>query len=173
MDKSEHCKDVYAYFGHAMYRAQCVEQSIIQLIVFFDFFPKHVPNMKSADEWAKNYDQFDEFLSAKTMGGLVKNLVSLGAVEPSLEEKLRVALKKRNWLAHRFYVDHALNFVSKKGRDLMIRELQECGELFDAIEDILNPVTYSLCEKYGLTQEILQETERELFANAGGDLPPP
>ena len=173
MDKSEHCKDVYAHFGHTMYRAQCVEQSIIQLIVFFEFFPKHVPEMKSADEWAENYDQFDELLSAKTMGQLVKNIVSLGAVDPSIEGKLRAALTKRNWLAHKFYVDHALSFVSEKGRDLMIQELQECGELFNEIEDILNPVTYSLCEKYGITQEWLKATERELFAKARGDLPPP
>lgn len=173
MDKSEHCKDVYAYFGYVMYRAQCVEQSIIQLIIFFDFFQKHATSMKSAGEWAKNYDQFDGYLSAKTMGQLVKNLVSLGAVAQDIEEKLRFALKKRNWLAHKFYVDHAMNFVSENGRDLMIQELQECGEQFDVIENILTPITYSLCEKYGITQEILKETERELFAKAGGDLSPP
>lgn len=34
MNTSEHCKEVYAYFGLAMYRAQCVEQSIVQLLIF-------------------------------------------------------------------------------------------------------------------------------------------
>ena len=173
MDKSDHCREVYARYGHAMYRAQCVEQSITQLIVFFDFFPNNLSKISSKADWEKGIDEFDGELSSKTMGQLVKSLTGLGAVDTSIENKLRVALSERNMLAHRFFVDHALNFVSEKGRDLMIFALHECCALFDEIEDILNPITYSLCEKYGLTQELLKKIETEMFEGANGDLPPP
>lgn len=173
MDQSEHCKEVYAHHGLAMYRAQCVEQSIIQLIVFFDFFRKNMPKYETADKWTQDFDKVDELLSSKTMGQLVKNLNSMGAIDPSIESLLRDALKKRNWLAHRFFVDHAMSFLSSAGRDQMIQELEVSRELFIKVEDILNPITYTLCEKYGLTQDKLKQIECELFAQAGGDLEAP
>lgn len=40
MEESEHVKEVYAHYGLAMYLAQCVEQSLIQLLVFHEFFLK-------------------------------------------------------------------------------------------------------------------------------------
>jgi hypothetical protein len=77
MDKSEHCKEVYAHHGLAMYRAQCVEQSIVQLLIYFDFFAKQVPLFKSVEQWEQDFDSFDQVMSAKTMGQLVKKLVDL------------------------------------------------------------------------------------------------
>ncbi|MGZ8251409.1 MAG: hypothetical protein ACXW1P_03505 [Methylophilaceae bacterium] len=173
MDKSGHCKEVYARFGHAMYRAQCVEQAIVQLIVFTEFFGKNVPVKMSQDEWTKAFDEFDGVLSVKTMGQLVKNLKSVAAIESSIEDELNNALKKRNWLAHHFFVDHALSFVSAEGRERMIGDTLAATEIFDKVEERLTPITYTLAEKYGLSQDVLKATEREMFAKANGDLPPP
>lgn len=173
MDKSEHCKEVYAHHGLAMYRAQCVEQSIVQLLIYFDFFAKQVPLFKSVEQWKQDFDNFDQVMSAKTMGQLVKKLVDLGAVDPSIETLLREGLKARNYLAHRFFVDHALNFLSEEGRNKMIVEAEENCKLFNEIEEMLNPITHALSEKYGITQEQLKEIEQMLFKKAGGDLDPP
>ena len=173
METSEHCREVYAHHGLAMYRAQCVEQSIIQLLIYFDFFAKQVPLFKSKEQWEQEFDNFDQVMSAKTMGQLVKKLVDVGAVDSSIEGLLRDGLNARNHLAHRFFVDHALNFLSEAGRNKMISELEEKCALFNKIEDVLNPITYRLCEKYGFTQEKLREIERALFKEAGGDLDPP
>lgn len=170
MDTSEHCKEVYAYFGLSMYRASCVEQSIIQLIVFYDFFSKHAPNFKSKEQWESDFDKFDEEMSFKTMGRLVKHLTGIKAISAEIEENLQKALSKRNWLAHRFFVDHALNFVSAAGREIMINELQQCYELFNEIESILEPITISLMNKYGLTEEFLEKAKNELFEEAKSDL---
>lgn len=173
MDESEHCKEVYAHHGLAMFRAQCVEQSISQLLVFFYFFRKNVPHYTTIEKWEEDIDAYDESLSAKTMGQLLKQLSSLKAVDALLEPLLREALAKRNHLAHRFFVDHALNFVSSTGRDRMISELEAATELFNKVENTLNPITLSLCEKYGLTQEKLKEIEQALFAEADGVSPAP
>ena len=170
MDTSEHCKEVYAYFGLSMYRASSVEQSIIQLIMLYDFFSKHVPNFKSKAQWESDFDKFDCEMSLKTMGRLVKYLVGLEAINSEIEEKLQKVLIKRNWLAHRFFVDHAINFVSSSGRDKMITELQESYELFNEIETILNPITMSLLNKYGLTEEHFEKAKEEIFQEAGCDL---
>jgi len=170
VDRSEHCKDVYAHAGLALYRAQCVEQSIVQLLIFFDFFHRNVSTYTSQSDWEANLDTYDEALSKKTMGQLIKNLMALGAIDKSIEASLGDALSKRNYLAHRFFVDHALNFVSANGRDHMISELEAITEYFNNVEAVLNPITEKLCEKYGLTPEKLYEIALELFAQANGDL---
>lgn len=170
MDQTEQCKEVYAHFGLAMYRAQCVEQSIIQLLIFFDFFRENVPIFESREKWEESFDLYNGDLSAKTMGQLIKNLRNLGAIPVETGSKLGDALKNRNWLAHSFFVDHSLNFLSEAGRLKMIDELEACTSYFNEIEDVLNPITYKLCEKYGLTEEIRHETEQRMFKEANGDL---
>ncbi|EKA7398927.1 hypothetical protein OL319_004820 [Vibrio parahaemolyticus] len=60
MDKSEHCKEVYAYYGLAMYRAQCVEQSIIQLLIFCDLYEREAKSKHTQEEWEAKFDSFDQ-----------------------------------------------------------------------------------------------------------------
>lgn len=173
MDTSEQCKEVYAHYGLAMFRAQCVEQSIIQLLIFFDFFPEKVPHYTSKEQWEMDFDSFTGDLSSKTMGQLINKLHDVNAIDADGDSKLRDALKKRNWLAHSFFVDHALTFLSEEGRLKIVTELEACTSHFGEVEDMLNPITYRLCEKYGLTKEKLREIELQMFTEANGDLPAP
>jgi hypothetical protein len=173
MDESEHCKEVYAHHGLAMYRAQCVEQSIVQLLVFFDFFRENVPQYATLHKWEHDFDVFDRGLSSKTMGQLIKRLASINALDASLEPLLRESLVQRNHLAHRFFVEHAMDFLSEPGRDRMIQELEAARELFNSVERVLNPITYALCEKYGLTEERRKQIEHEMLAEAKASLTTP
>lgn len=158
---SEECKDVYAHFGLAMYLAQCVEQSIIQLLIFFDFFDKNAQRWESEEKWAADFDIFESAVSKKTMGRLIgslKNLDNFGQLlDDDLEGLLSEALDKRNWLAHSYFSDRASHFVRSSGRVAMVAELEESRDLFKSVEDKLNPITYALTEKYGLTESMVQE----------------
>ncbi|HTF83692.1 MAG TPA: hypothetical protein VL987_03860 [Cellvibrio sp.] len=158
---SEECKDVYAHFGLAMYLAQCVEQSIIQLLIFFDFFDKNAQHWESEEKWAADFDIFESAVSKKTMGRLIgslKNLDNFGQLlDEDLEGLLGEALDKRNWLAHAYFSDRASHFVHSSGRVEMVAELEEARGLFKSVEDKLNPITYALTEKYGLTESMVQE----------------
>ena len=71
---------------------------------------------------------------------------------------------KRNWLAHRFFVDHAINFISSSGREKMMAELRDAYELFNEIETILNPITMFLLNKYGLIKEHLEKAIKGIFS---------
>ncbi|MDT0206298.1 MULTISPECIES: hypothetical protein [Serratia] len=170
MNTSEHCKEVYAYFGLAMYRAQCVEQSIIQLLIFFDFFKEKIPKFTTNDEWENDFDQFDKFLSEKTMGQLLGLIKKLGVLNEDIKNTLSIALKKRNWLAHSYFVDHALDFINESGRHDMIKELNHTIELFNSVEDILQPITKSAALKYGLTDEVLEKIQKEMCESVKSDL---
>ncbi|WP_417440859.1 hypothetical protein [Idiomarina sp.] len=170
MDTSEHCKEVYAYFGLAMYRAQCVEQSIVQLLIFYDFFKENVPKFESREKWEADFDRFDGVLSKKTMGRLLGAIKEMGVLDSDIENTLSLALQKRNWLAHAYFVDRALDFINEAGRNKMINELEDAIKLFNSVEDILNPISKSAAIKYGLTDEILEKLKNEMYESAKGDL---
>lgn len=169
MNTSEHCKEVYAYFGLAMFRAQCVEQSIVQLLIFFDFFTKNVPAFSTRDKWEADFDRFDKGLSEKTMGQLFNLIRKLEILDNDIEVKLSSALKKRNWLAHSFFVEHAIDFISENGRNNMIKELNDSIDIFNSAEDILNPISRNASLKYGLTDEILDKIKSEMYECAKTD----
>ncbi len=150
MDVSDHCKEVYAHHGLAMFRAQCVEQSIVQLIVFSEFFPKHVPRYESQEKWEQNFDSYDHTLSVKTMGQLMKYLASFEAVDASVTS-LTAGGTEGSVITSliTFFVDHALSFLSSAGRDEMIHELVASPRTIREV--LLNPSQSHtrLCETYG------------------------
>lgn len=158
---SEECKDVYAHFGLAMYLAQCVEQSIIQLLIFFDFFDKNAQYWESEEKWADDFERYESAVSKKTMGRLIGAIKSLDnfnhILDENLEGLLGEALDKRNWLAHAYFSERATHFIHSSGRAEMVVELEEARDLFKRVEDKLNPITYSLSEKYGLDEGMIQE----------------
>ncbi|MFW1480277.1 hypothetical protein ACEWA0_22800, partial [Vibrio parahaemolyticus] len=108
MDKTEHCKEVYAYYGLAMYRAQCVEQSIIQLLIFCDLYEREAKSKHTQEEWEAKFDSFDQEVSDKTMGRLIGHLKSLNVLQSTTESLLAKALKERNFLAHSYFQAKAM-----------------------------------------------------------------
>lgn len=170
MNKSEHCKEVYAYFGLAMFRAQCVEQSIIQLLIFLVFFKENATKISSVEKWALEFDNFDKTLSKKTMGHLLGALRELGVLNEVIENTLLKALTKRNWLAHGYFVDRAIEFLSKSGRNQMIGELEDIIELFNLAEDYLQPISKKIALQYGLTDDKLEEMKKEIYPSEIDDM---
>jgi len=170
VETSDQCREVYAYFGLAMYRAQCVEQSVIQLLVFFDFFHKHSETYESVEQWEKDFDEYDRALSRKTMGRLIRKLKELKNIDNELEASLSLTLQKRNWLAHTYFFDRASDFISENGRTKMLEELQATIDIFNKVEDTLAPITKELCDKYGLTETVLDKIQQQMYEDANGDL---
>ncbi|WP_297120727.1 hypothetical protein [uncultured Enterobacter sp.] len=170
MNKSEHCKEVYAYFGLAIFRAQCVEQSIIQLLIFLVFFKENVTKISSIEKWEVDFDDFDKALSKKTMGHLLGALKELQVLNEVTESTLSKALIKRNWLAHGYFVDRAIEFLNTSGRNKMISELKDIIEIFNSAEDFLQPIAKKLALQYGLTDERLEEMKKEIYPSEIDDM---
>jgi len=170
MDKSEHCKTVYAHFGLTVYSAQCLEQAMIHLIVFLDHFPKAVPNFSSKEQWYEDFDKFFDGESNRTMGQLLGRLQKLGIPCEQLKVKLKEALKKRNWLAHSYFSERAMEFMSESGRNKMISELEQANEFFMAVDSEVSTIFYQIAEKYGLTDDVLKKIMDELLVESNSDL---
>ena len=155
-DPDEHVKEVYAHFGLAMYLAQCIEHAIVLLLVYTDLIPRWTKRISSLKQWQDEFDLFMYLHFEQTLGRLLNNLRTKMPVPSNLEQLLVKSLKKRNWLAHDYFRERAVDFMSKVGRDGMIQELQGAQELFTQTEKALDAVVRPIRERQGLTDDRLQ-----------------
>lgn len=157
--ESHHIREVYARYGLAMYQAQCVERQIaILLATEYGPGPKKITRA-----------QYDELLQShfeRTLGGLLRELGKSISLPTDFEKTLRVALEKRNWLAHKYFWERVGHFVSSKGRDKMIMELQEASDYFERLDAKLTEIAESWARRHNVTSKDLQEALEKIIARA-------
>ena len=147
-------KEVYAFFGLAMYNANLVESCLINLAVALN-----LDQVKAITQ--EVFEAAFGEMEAKTLGQLLRATRKFAAVPSNLEPILNEALDKRNFLAHRFFRANAEEIIHASGKRAMIEELSSMIELFMQADALLTPVYMSLWEKYGVTEEFIQsELER-------------
>lgn len=150
--ESEQIREVFAHFGLALYRAQCLERQLA-LILASKYGPG--PTRITRTE----FDNSIEDLFSKTLGQLVRSIKELSALNEDEEERLKKALETRNWLAHRYFWERAVELLSEAGRESMINELRDAITLFDNLDEFFTNKTMEWAEAFGITQ---QSVEREL-----------
>ena len=155
-DVSEQVKEVYAYFGLAMYKAQCLERQLA--IVLATRYGPGPTKMTNAE-----FDDLLEGLFSKTMGRLVRDIGALAQLSEGEKEWLQQALSKRNWLAHRYFWERARDFLSQSGRAAMIQELQQAVDSFDALDKLFTTKAMEWAAPLGITEQLVErEVERLL-----------
>lgn len=162
--ESEQIREVYAYYGLAMYWAQCLEQSIFQHLLLFDHFPKAVAEYTTPENWAADFDRYEERELGQTMGKLIRRLQEVGRPTDGIEGTLAEALKSRNWLAHGYFADRALEFTTQDGREKMLEELEAAKENFQKCATELDAVSLPAACSLGFTDEMLEKVESEMVA---------
>ena len=170
MDKDEHVKEVYAHFGLAIYLAQVLEFAIGHSLVYLDLIPQQVERKCTREQWMKEYESFMDRHFEKTLGRMMRSLQSVTNIPEGLESLLRKALVKRNWLAHEYFRERAVDFMNEEGRNRMIQELQEAQSLFEEADNALENVFRPVREKYGITDEWLKEHMEEWISQYNIDL---
>ncbi len=152
--ESEQKREVFARFGLAMYWSQCLERQLA-LILVTKYGPG--PNNISGTERDKILDG----LFSKTLGTLVNKVGMAPQLSEDDKEQLSKAGDKRNWLAHDYFWDRAKEILSESGRTLMIEELEEAANFFEALDELFTKSTVAWLEEAGITQqEVDQEFER-------------
>ena len=163
--ESDQIRDVYAHFGLAVYLAQCVEQSIFQHLLFLDHFPRAIAEFTSKEAWVSAFDEFEARELGQTMGKLIRRMKEAGQPTDYIHGLLTQVLKQRNWLAHGYFADRAVEFTRESGREKMITELEKLQGLFREAADKIEALTMPVARKYGLTQEALEALMATLVEN--------
>ncbi|HKG61645.1 MAG TPA: hypothetical protein VKB05_17945 [Pyrinomonadaceae bacterium] len=163
--ESDDIKEVYARFGLALYCAQVLEHGIVNALVVVDLIPSRRHLARSKAEWEAAVDAFMGLHFEHTMGKLMYDLRSVSRIPTDLDDLLKRALKKRNWLAHEFFRERATEFLTSTGRDQMLTEVDKCRDLFKAADEALENVVKPLLSAAGITDEILEREYEAMRAN--------
>ena len=149
---SEQVKDVFAHFGLAIFQAQALERQLaITLATKYGPGPTRISR--------EQFDDILEGLFSRTLGQLVKELRKLANLSDDEVDQLQEALSKRNWLAHSYFWERAVEFLSESGRNVMIGELREAACSFETLDELFKSRTIEYGKSAGLTQ---QDLDREL-----------
>ena len=152
--ESEQIREVFARFGLAMYKAQCLERELVIILA-----TKYGPGPSKITR--TQLDKIFECLESKTLGHLVRTIVP--EISDDEQARLKKALGIRNWLAHGYFWERATEFASESGRASMIEELQEAADEFGALDKLFTERTIEWGETIGVTRELLEkELERLL-----------
>lgn len=168
-DENDQCREVYAYFGLAMYWAQVFEHEIINSIMLLKIFPNS-KSVKSLAEWQNIVDDFYAEKFEKTMGKIVADF-KLSGIDTSTEfmQTLESSLNARNFLAHKFFRIHSIDFVTNQGRTRMIEELASYTELFKSANESLCAKASQIRFKLGMSDEMIAHKIKEMSTPGSSD----
>jgi hypothetical protein len=162
-DENAHTREVYARYGLAMYYGQVMEEGITNLIVVFNLEAKRKQRQNIT---VAEIDVLFDSNYKKTLGRLMFGLRGLVTIPPDLDRKLEQALKTRNWLAHHFFKERAVGFVTLEGRKAMILETIEAAESFREADRGISKILAPIREQVGITVEMLNRELAVMLAEA-------
>jgi hypothetical protein len=146
--ESEQIREVYAYFGLAMYQAQNLERQLAMLLAVLS---------KTEMSTAWDYDARLAHSFESTFGTLVTQFGEIAAPEyTELDGQLETAVESRNDLAHHYFWDRAVQFSSTSGREDMLEELRTLVSRFESLDQALTRLTRKVADEKGLSEEKLR-----------------
>lgn len=116
-ESDEHWDQIHFLFGSATLRAQAYEDAMAKFIV--------AANRK----WGRT-GRSDRQIWRLTLGQLHKEYIKYFANSIEMEPELRLVLKMRNSIAHKFYKNRMEKLETVEGRRLIAIELQEMVDKF-------------------------------------------
>jgi len=155
--ESDRIKEVYAHFGLAMYFSQCLERTFSMALV----------TVFNLDLMKTTRGQFDSKLDSnfkKTLGSLLREMKKTQLIDEGLESELLQVLDKRNWLAHHYFWDRAIQFMNKDGQLAMIRELEDITACFHEMDSKLMDLLKEWRRNKGISDEVVQEILEEMVS---------
>jgi hypothetical protein len=155
MTADEHIRETYAHFGLAVYLAQVLEHGIVNAMVAARLPLR--PSFTVADVDALMDKEFEN-----TLGKLIRNLKADVQIPPRLEDLLTTALRKRNWLCHDCWREHAVNFMKWEGRERMMAEFQEAQRLMKEADQALESLVRPMQVASGITQSMVDDIYAEM-----------
>jgi len=152
MSDEEQRKEVFAWFGAASYYAQCVEVElwIARLFIARDDGPE-----PTDQEW-------QQLESEKlTMSGLLR-LVQKGIELESVEVgTLETCRKKRNWLAHDYWIERSHLLGSSEGCSHAVDELVNLCDIFKKGDEVARRLSSRIRARIGISEQLVQELQDE------------
>ncbi|AFL99306.1 hypothetical protein Desde_0866 [Desulfitobacterium dehalogenans ATCC 51507] len=147
-NEDEHSKELYAYFGLAVFHAQVLEHQLVNMIVLMKYLQKEVIT-------SNDIEQLYSRKLSNTMGKLINEIKQIFWLEDDEVKQHKTILEKRNFIVHDYFKDRIALAYSKDGRDSMIIELKDFIEQAKITDNKLERFTDDMSSKVGVTKEML------------------
>jgi hypothetical protein len=152
----EEVREVYARYGLAMYFAQVVEHAIVNLMISL-----RLPERGKLP--GREIDAFMEDAFRMTFGRLLGELRRQSRFAELVQQELDQARETRNWLAHRYFRDRAVQFMSPAGRGAMLGELDDAANLFLRTNDMLERLSAEIRAANGVSEDAVRSEYDQLL----------
>lgn len=152
----EETREVYARYGLAMYFAQVVEHTIVNLMIAL-----RLPERGALTK--QDIDQFMNEAFAMTFGRLLKELRRMDQPTHFLQRDLDQTRNMRNWLAHRYFRDRAVQFMSPAGRVAMLQELDDATSLFLEVNEHLERLSAEVRAANNVGEDAVRQEYEQLL----------
>jgi hypothetical protein len=147
--ENDHTREVYAHAGLALYMAQVLEHGLVNVVILSR---AGGPEFRTS----RDYDRLFDDLIARTMGAQLRRALESVSFAEDQIDRLRKALRLRNFLAHDFFRERIEMFGSVSGRNAMIRELDAMRDAFAEIDGEVQEVAVTLFAKHGVTRDAIE-----------------
>lgn len=135
-------KTVYALFGLAIYKANVLEHSLVNLLAFTKIITaREQGEQLIRDPWTQGFKDM--------MGKLIKRAEAHTSAHPEVIDDLTSSLKRRNFLVHNFWRERIPDIISEAGRVKLCADLKADCRLFTQTDEcfskqVLDPLMASM-----------------------------
>ncbi|EHB67257.1 hypothetical protein [Paenibacillus lactis] len=143
---SDHSKELFAYFGLAVYYSQALEQQLANLLMLIKLSQGNVP---SEEDFAELYQR----KLSSSLGQLVYEIQHYFPFSEEETVQLKKVWKQRNYIVHDYFKERIHETFSPAGRSRMIRELTAFKDQAQALEQKLQGYSKEMYAKLGLDGE--------------------
>ena len=151
-DEAEQQKEVYARFGLAVYHAQVFEHSIANFLLTAELV-KAVGVVRTQEAWERLVDHTLDSSFELTLGNMIKRVFDAIGIDEREQEEIRVAKRNRDELCHRFFREHAEQFMTPSGRLKMLDRLETLGSQIRSATAIVDLIEGATAKLLGQTPE--------------------
>jgi hypothetical protein len=162
MDDVELRKEAFAWFGAAVYYAQCIE---VELIIARLFLARRGESEPSDEEWQKIEGE------KRTLGGLLQFLRNQIKVGQEEVEVLNQCLGDRNFLAHDYWYRRSSLLATPSGCKELIAELQQMAERLKRGNAIAEVTSRRVRAQVGIDEALVRQVQHEFITRLYGGEP--
>jgi len=154
MNAVELRKEVFAWFGTAVYYAQCVE---VELIIARLFFARRGASEPSDEEWQKIEGE------KRTLGNLLQFLRKQIEVGQEEVEVLNQCLGDRNFIVHDYWYRRSSLLATPSGCEDVIAELQQMAERLKRGNAIAEAISRRVRAQVGIDEASVRQVQHEFI----------
>lgn len=144
--ESEQSKELFAYFGLAVYYCQALEQQLTNLLLLTKLSQGKTPTE------ADLTDLYQRKLS-NSLGQLIKEIQHHFPFSEEETNQLQAVWKQRNHIVHDYFKERIQETFTPAGRAHMIRELKRFKNKASRLEIKLQGYCSEMYDKLGLEEE--------------------